>query len=372
VLHFMHSNAEHVQYKIRRGEITARGVNLGGWLVAEHWMTGSQALWAGVPSPTVDQGEYAVMQHLGHGTGDARFEAHRSSWITESDIAEIASFHLNMVRVPIGYWIVGFDNDDPNGQQHWKVYAPGGLKHLDNLMQWCNNHNIAVLVDIHAAKGSQNGNEHSAPESPGNEYWSTYPENVNNTLNVADFIARRYKSYPSFLGLDLINEPTGSTDINVLKNYYLRANDVIRSYSDCLLVHMPLLYQQDPSSGGWNTFTPPPKYTNTWHEWHNYLIWGYEGDNEQQLMSIAQGALTNSIKGWTGNWLFDGEWSLATSGNAPFNDENLFRQWAGIYLGALSNCHAGWAYWTWKVSNDDGGRNAWSFRQMLRKGYVKI
>lgn len=26
-----------------------RGVNLGGWLVAEHWMTSSSVIWGGVP-----------------------------------------------------------------------------------------------------------------------------------------------------------------------------------------------------------------------------------------------------------------------------------------------------------------------------------
>jgi len=370
VLLLVMTAAEHVQFRLRRGEIPARGVNLGGWLVVEHWMTGSSGIWAGVPSPTVDQGEYIVMQNLGHGVGDARFEAHRSTWITESDIAEIASFGLNLVRVPVGYWIVGFDNFDPSGSQHWKVYAPGALKHLDNVINWGNTHNVAVLVDIHAAKGSQNGNEHSGPESPGNEYWSAYAENVNNTLDAADFLARRYMNQPSFLGVDLINEPTGSTDINVLKDYYIRAHDRIRAYTDCMLVHPPLLYQQDPTSGGWAQFTPPPRYTNFWHEWHNYLIWGFEGMNEQQLIAQARGPLSQSIRAWTGNYLLNGEWSLATSGNAPFNDENLFRTWAGAYTDALAGCHAGWTYWTWKVSGDDGGgRNAWSFRQMLRRGY---
>jgi len=26
-----------------------RGVNLGGWLVAEHWMTSDSVIWEGVP-----------------------------------------------------------------------------------------------------------------------------------------------------------------------------------------------------------------------------------------------------------------------------------------------------------------------------------
>jgi glucan 1,3-beta-glucosidase len=365
--------AQHIQYRIRSGEVPARGVNLGGWLVVEHWMTGSSAIWNSVPSNIRDQGEFKVMQYLGHGRGDALFEEHRANWITENDFKELASFRLNTVRVPVGYWIIGKDDHDPGRQQSWRVYSPGALKYLDRVIQWGNAYNVAVLVDIHAAKGSQNGQEHSAPENPGNEYWSTYPENVNNTLAVADFLARRYKNEPSFLGLDLINEPSGSTDINVLKHYFERAHDMIRPYTNCVLVHPPLLYQQDPWQGGWAQFTPPPRYSNFWHEWHNYLVWGYENLNDDQAIAEARGGLTNKIRQWSGNWLFNGEWSLATGPNAPFHDENKFRTFANAYLQALSGCHSGWTYWTWRTSWDEQpGRNPWSMRQMLRRGYLRI
>lgn len=178
---------------------------------------------------------------------------------------------------------------------------------------------------------------------------------------------------PSFLGLDLINEPSGSTDINVLKDYFQRAHDVVRAYTNCVLVHPPLLYQQDDTSGGWAQFTPPPRYSNFWHEWHKYLLWGFESYNEAQLIAYAQNDLTSQFKSWTGNWLFNGEWSLATAAGAPFNDDNQFRTFAQAYLGALSNCHSGWTYWTWKTSWDEsGGRNPWSMRQMLRLGYFSV
>lgn len=42
-----------------------RGVNLGGWLVAEHWMTAASPAWTGVPTDIANKGEYQTMQHLG-------------------------------------------------------------------------------------------------------------------------------------------------------------------------------------------------------------------------------------------------------------------------------------------------------------------
>jgi glucan 1,3-beta-glucosidase len=77
---------------------------------------------------------------------------------------------LNTVRVPVGYWIAGFDK---TGGTDWQTFAPGGLKYLDNLINnWARKHNIAVLISIHGAKGSQNGFDHSAPPDSGKTYWS--------------------------------------------------------------------------------------------------------------------------------------------------------------------------------------------------------
>jgi glucan 1,3-beta-glucosidase len=182
-------------------------------------MTSSSPIWQGVPEDVSNKGEHYVMNHLGHGNADWRFEQHRNEWINEGDIAEIASFGLNCIRVPVGFWIAGFDK---TGGSDWQTYAPGALDHLDTLIKnWANKYNVAVLISLHAAKGSQNGNDHSAPPDAGKTYWSQYPENVQNTVDLAVFLADRYRNDTAFLGIGLLNEPAGTTDENVLKQYYL-------------------------------------------------------------------------------------------------------------------------------------------------------
>jgi len=42
-----------------------RGVDLGGWLVIEHWMTSTSPAWNGVPINVANGGEYQAMKHLG-------------------------------------------------------------------------------------------------------------------------------------------------------------------------------------------------------------------------------------------------------------------------------------------------------------------
>ncbi len=123
---------------------------------------------------------------------------------------DIAAAKLNTVRIPVGYWITGFDNHPGGDPDGWKIYTPDAINYLDMVIrEWAPRYNITVLVDLHAAKGSQNGNDNSSPESPGHTYWSQYPENVLNTLDTVEWLARRYNNETAFLGIGLLNEPTG-------------------------------------------------------------------------------------------------------------------------------------------------------------------
>jgi glucan 1,3-beta-glucosidase len=359
--------ARHIAQAIRDNAVQMRGVNLGSWLVVEHWMSSDSPLWRGVPDNIANQGEYKLMEYLGHSEGDKRMEEHRSQWITEGDIAEIKKFGLNAVRVPIGYWITGFDRHDPSGQEHWKMFAPGSLKYLDILIRnWAPKYNIAVLVDLHAAKGSQNGNDHSAPDTPGKSFWSQHPENVENALDVIDFIADRYKNETSFLAIGMLNEPGGTTNEQVLRNFYLTSYDRVRRITNVTITHAPLLWQQE--DGQWENFTPPPRYQGCLHEWHKYTVWGFEGKSEDEILNYVRHNLKNSIRNWKGNWMYIGEWSFATPPSAPFNDRNRFLEFASAYVDALNQAPAGWTYWTWKTSYDGGGKHVWSMRNLLRNG----
>ena len=189
------------------------------------------------------------------------------------------------------------------------MYAPGALDYLDRaIRQWGKNHNVLVLISMHGGKGSQNGQDHSGPENPGHAYWAQYPENVRTTLDSVEFLAKRYKDEPAFLGqnsslknyiivgIGLLNEPTDQ-DINVLKQYYYDAYGRIRNDlgSDMLLTVSPLLSQQSQlpqeptfffsgsnTPGNWEHFMNPPFY-NIRHEWHPYFVWGYEGKSADQV-----------------------------------------------------------------------------------------
>lgn len=362
-----------LQLRLRRGEIPCRGVNLGGWLVAEHWLSWGACIWNGVPEEISCQGEFATMQFLGHEEGDRRFEQHHRMWIQKSDLGEMKRFGLNMVRVPVGFWIMGEDPTDVSNKQEWRVFAPGALRFLDELVNdWCATHELAVLIDIHAAKGSQNGRDHSAAPTSGVKYWGDYPENVENTVRLARFLADRYRWSPWFLGLGLLNEPEYPVNPDVVKGYYQRAYDEIRGTgNDCVLTVAPMLTEQ--CAPHLEDFLRFPRAFNVWVEWHPYFIWGYENQSRDEVLAAVK-RYGEQLASWTGDWLLLDEWSLGAPDSAfPAGDHEGMCKFADAQLKAFEKAHAGWVFWTWRHSDDAHGRpTGWSMRQLLRDGVLRL
>ncbi|RHY62249.1 hypothetical protein DYB38_005586 [Aphanomyces astaci] len=261
-------------------------------------MTWDSPIWSGVPANVSGQGEYQTMMYRGAEAGQAAFDVHRRTWITEGHIEHIAASGLNLVRVPVGYWIQG-------------------CNYLDTLVrEWAVQHNVAVLISIHGAPGSQNGADHSAPATPG-AHWSDSDENVAATRRLVTFLAARYLHDDAFLGISLLNEPAGGTDVNVLTQYYDNVYNDVRSGvgSDCILVTAPLLWCQNSGSGVCSMDKFGPDMTNVWHDWHPYVVWGYDAMTEDQIITQGVGGWATAIRQWNGSHpLFLGEWCFTGPG----------------------------------------------------------
>ncbi|KAI4718724.1 glycoside hydrolase [Aureobasidium sp. EXF-10727] len=167
-----------------------RGVNLGGWLVLEPWMnwelvgnTGAVDQW------TFDQTDNA----------QSALQSHWGSWFTESDMATIASWGLNTVRIPIGYW--AFNNTG-------SPYISGADAYLEQALGWARKYNIQALICMHGLPGSQNGFDNSGHK--GNAEWAENTENLAASTAVLEIMAAKYgvAAYADVVwGLELVNEP---------------------------------------------------------------------------------------------------------------------------------------------------------------------
>ncbi|KAI7816604.1 glycoside hydrolase superfamily [Gamsiella multidivaricata] len=129
-----------------------RGLNLGGWLVLEPFITPS------LFNPYIKQNvteEYSLTKLLGPEQARELLERHYSTWVTENTFKRIRDLGLNHVRIPLGFWALGdLEKDEP--------YVPDlALDYLLQGLRWAAQYGIRVMVELHAAPGSQNGWNHS-------------------------------------------------------------------------------------------------------------------------------------------------------------------------------------------------------------------
>lgn len=194
-----------------------RGVNLGGWLVLERWITPS--LFEG--SDATD--EYTLCQ-AGGDVAKERIQKHRETFITKDTIKAIAERGLNTVRLPVGHWLFG--DVEP--------YIRGGDRYVDQLFEWCGEYNIGVILDIHAAPGSQNGWDHSG--KAGNIGWG-HGDTLQETLEFLERLLGRYGDKTVLRGLEVLNEPHWDVPMKTLLEYYQQTYDLIRGrYPDLTIL----------------------------------------------------------------------------------------------------------------------------------------
>lgn len=71
---------------------------------------------------------------------------HFEEFITESDIAKIASWGMDHVRLPVDYPVL---EDDKKPFE----YLQRGFAYLDNCLSWCKKYNLNLIIDVHKAQG---------------------------------------------------------------------------------------------------------------------------------------------------------------------------------------------------------------------------
>lgn len=178
----------------------ARGVNIGGWLSLEPFITPSLF--------DYDRGlgiidEYTLCAFLGSSCA-ATLERHYATFVTESTFREIADAGLDHVRIPYSYWAVQTYAGDPYVfRTSWRYLLRG--------IEWARKYGLRVNLDLHGLPGSQNGWNHSGRQGPIAWFNGTDGTlNAQRSLDLHDrlsqfFAQPRYAHVISHYGL--VNEP---------------------------------------------------------------------------------------------------------------------------------------------------------------------
>ena len=319
-----------------------RGVNLGGWLVLEPWITPSlffpYLCSGGCPPdkpPVID--ERSLCDRLGSAAGPL-LEKFRSEWVNESTFKSLAAAGLNTVRIPYGYWIFG---DAPE-------FCPNvsSIHHLDNAIEWSNKYGLNVILDLHGVPYSQNGQDNSGtslkgPYSQQRPKWGRPPFNGSAwlapnhlavTRRALQRVASRYANRSSVIGMGMVNEWMGMWQpwcdadcplgvdraLGYFKGSWEAVQPMLLARPSAVPPINPIVDMGEGSSpDSWIESSIPPSLTNGTLDLHVYQAWYGNGlsdvPQEQHLRDAGCGISTiiSDVTAQTRVKLMVGEWSTA-------------------------------------------------------------
>ncbi|KAJ2912465.1 hypothetical protein MD484_g7948, partial [Candolleomyces efflorescens] len=374
------------------------GVNLGGWLVMEPFI--SPEIFQRYPGV---RDEFSLSQAMAADAangGLSQIEEHYQTFITEVDIAEIAAAGLNFLRVPIGFWAIEtWDGEPYLAKTSWTYFL--------RAIEWARKYGLRILLDLHAVPGSQNGLNHSGKLGTtnflaGNMGIANAERTLDNLRVFTQFISQpQYRDVVVAIGL--VNEPMASQiGLDPLHSFNLRAYDIIRSVTGFGEGNGPYIAVQDglQNLGRWDGILPGGDRVIM--DGHAYFAFG--DVNPSPMVALAEDGLPG------GSWPAQAcrVWGLDRSNIGPTvsgefsgapNDCGLFiravnvesfhpqcaeyNDWenynstmkAGLqnWIMASFDAFGDFFFWTWKIGPSQAGRvqaPLWSYKLGLDNGWI--
>lgn len=237
-------------------KVRLRGVDVGGWLMMESWMTPADK------SGLTDN--YAMIKTLdsrfGVVTEQKLLRTYQQNWITLQDFDNLKAQGFNFIRLPV--WWLNFETMD--GQ--WR---PDAFEMVDWAVKEAASHGIYVLIDMHGVVGGE-----SAVQSAGqhdNAYWASQTDQ-DATAAIWTKLAAHFRGNPAVMGYDLINEPFGAPSAPDVWRAYARLYKTVRAVDPEHIAVMDSTF----GSYSWETLPDPSTYgwKNVVYEMHEYKFGG--------------------------------------------------------------------------------------------------
>ncbi|CZT16552.1 related to glucan 1,3-beta-glucosidase [Ramularia collo-cygni] len=397
------------------GKMPIRGVNVGGWLSLEPFITPSFFSRFTTSDGVID--EWTLTERLG-GQAKSTIETHYSSWVQESTFADIQAAGFDHVRIPFSYWAVTtYDGDPYVAQVSWRYMLRG--------IEWARKYGLRINLDLHGAPGSQNGWNHSGRQ--GIIRWLNGTDgtlNGDRTIDIhkqlsAFFTQPRYKNIVTMYGL--VNEPrmvkleestviawtkaaaeavrgNNFTGIIVFGDGFMGLDNwqgELQGIDDLLLdVHQYVIFNVDQivlnhqdkinfACGGWtaqalrsqNTATGfGPTLCGEWSQADtdcapnlNNVGVGSRWEGTLNMVSTPGGGVDGSILNPTCPTKNSPRCSCDGANASPSEWSDGYKQWLLMFAEAQMHSFEqgwGWFYWTWQTESAP----QWSYKTSLAAG----
>ncbi|KAK2591491.1 hypothetical protein QQS21_010811 [Conoideocrella luteorostrata] len=392
------------------GSLPARGVNLGGWLSLEPFITPSLFNYD-LKMGIVD--EYHLCKQLG-GAAASTLENHYASFVTEDTFKDIAAAGLDHVRIPFSYWAVDvYDGDPYIFRTSWRYLLRG--------IEWARKYGLRVNLDLHALPGSQNGWNHSGRLGPIGWLNGTDGQlNAKRSLEVHDKLTQffgqaRYKNIITHYGL--ANEPrmtfldkaqviqwtedaykivrkNGMKALVVFGDGFMGLDNwqgLMTGYDDMVLdVHQYVIFNQNQidfshqkkvqyACTGWTQQAQQSMDRKTGYGPTLFAEWSQaDTDCTKHITNVGWG------NRWEGTYntgdkstsvmtprcpTLDSSCSCAKANADPSQYSDQYKKFLQMFAEAQMHSFEkgwGWWYWTWKTENAP----LWSYEAALKAGIM--
>jgi aryl-phospho-beta-D-glucosidase BglC (GH1 family) len=306
--------------------IRLRGVNLGGWMVMEPWMTPADS--SGLPD------EYSIISTLdsrfGVPTEQSLIQTYRQSWITTQDLDNIQAQGLNVVRVPV--WWGDFYTLSDTTTMRSDAFAL-----LDWLVTSASSRGIYTIIDMHGVFGGQSSSDDTGRENQ-NLYWTSTNDQML-TAQMWSAIATHYKGNAGVAGYDLINEPSPPSTSGT-SPVWIAYNSLYQTVRAADPNHIIFL---EGTWGNWDwSMLPSPAtygWTNVVYEMHEYQ---YSGTDSQMIEAGGDNQVSDFYNHLSWNVpAYIGEFNAFGFGTATWRYE----------VNDFSNNDMNWSSWSYKATH---------------------
>ena len=201
---------------------------------------------------------------------------YEDNYWTESDFDNCKNLGMSVIRVPFTYMnLYRYDSS----KNDW-VLRDNAFRKLDWFVEQCSQRGIYVILDLHGAFGSQNGQDHSGEviDNVSDVTFFSNSYNKNKTLELWKTVAAHFANNPAVAAYDTLNEPGEKAGTTGEKhwNFYNEMYNTIRSVDPNHIIIMESCWDADnlprPSQYGW---------TNVAYEYH-YYPWSAQNSSDAQ------------------------------------------------------------------------------------------
>jgi endoglucanase len=297
-----------------------RGTNLGNWLMPEGYMF----KFTTINSPKLIN--QAFTELLGPGETKAFWKKYLATYITKADIHFLKTTGMNTIRIPFNYKL--FTDEDYLGENN----PDRGFELLDNVIAWCREEGIYVILDMHAAPGGQTGD--NIDDGYGYPFLFQDAGSRGLTIKIWTRIADHYKNNPAILGYDLLNEPIATyfkkEELNpYLEPFYKELTKAVRTVDKNHLV----IFGGAQWDSNMHMFGPPFD-SKAVYTFHKYWTKPTGPEVIQEYLDFRNKYNVPIYCGETGE----------------NNDE-----WVAAFRKTLEDNNIGWTYWPYKKMDNKAG-----------------